>query len=78
MVKLKQTDPAYFMLFDRHITTPTIHNENCYVCRDPEYAQMGLPLCRVCYNCEGHISADDVVCDECGKDQNEELFTTEL
>lgn len=42
---------------------------NCYICRDPDFAQMGLPLCTSCSKCKGHVAADDSVCDDCGHDQ---------
>lgn len=69
MAKMKSTDPAYFMLFDEHTSKPMVYNKDCCICKHPEYAKMGLPLCYACYNCGGHVPADDVVCDECGKDQ---------
>lgn len=59
-------DPAYWMLADGHVSTPVIYRESCYICRDPEFAQMGLPLCRKCAACGGHVAADDTVCDDCG------------
>ena len=65
-------DPCYWMLEDGHETRPTTHNPNCYTCRDPEYAQMGLPLCRRCPVCGGHVAADDTRCDDCGA--NEQLW----
>jgi hypothetical protein len=48
------------------------YRESCYICRDPEFAQMGLPLCRACPACGGHVAADDVVCDDCGHDATPE------
>lgn len=68
---MKTDDPAYFMLSSGHTSTPTIYRETCYICRDPEYAQMGLPLCSPCPHCKGHVPADDSVCDDCGKDASE-------
>lgn len=65
-VPMKTTDPCYWMLFDEHTTTPTIFRKGCYICEDPEFAQMGLPLCRVCPVCSGHVPADDEACDDCG------------
>lgn len=68
-------DPAYWMLLDDFTTTPEpgVYREHCYICRDPEFAQMGLPLCRKCPECArnlkgttGHIAADDNVCGDCG------------
>lgn len=72
MSALQPSDPAYWMLFDDFTTTPVVHREDCYICEDPEFAQMGLPLCRTCPECEangcfkGHIPADDDECDCCG------------
>lgn len=66
-------DPAYKLLQDDYTSTPTVYRRGCYICEDPEFAQMGLPLCRPCPKCSeraqgpaGHIPADDEVCDECG------------
>lgn len=67
-VPMRPDDPAYWMLFDEHTTTPddSIYREDCYICTDPEFAQMGLPLCRSCPECKvGHIAADDTACDRC-------------
>lgn len=64
-------DPAYWMLEDDFTSTPVVHDDNCYICRDPEFAQMGLPLCRKCPECArqgrgyGHIPADDAACTVC-------------
>lgn len=57
-------DPAYWMLFDGHetIPDPDIYEVTCSICRDPEFAQMGLPLCRPCEICGDHVAADDCVC----------------
>lgn len=71
-VPMKEDDPAYWMLEDDFTSTPVIHREGCYICEDPEFAQMGLPLCRTCPECEeGHIAADDTICDDCGYDIQE-------
>lgn len=67
---LKPDDPAYWMLLDDYTTTPTVHDPNCYICRDPEFAQMGLPLCYACHLCGGHVAADNPTCDECGHELN--------
>jgi len=64
--KMKSDDPCYWMLFDGVETVPVVHKWDCYICRDPEFAQMGLPLCRACPVCGGHIAADDTRCDTCG------------
>jgi hypothetical protein len=45
---------------------PGAFSETCYICRDPDYAAYGLPLCRACPSCGGHIPADDDICDDCG------------
>ena len=60
---MKPGDPAYWMLFDGVESTSTVHNPECYICRDPEFAQMGLPLCSACLICGAHVPADDHVCD---------------
>lgn len=65
--KMRLDDPAYWMLFDGIETTPVVHSNTCYICRDSEFAQMGLPLCRKCPHCGGHVPADDDICDGCGK-----------
>lgn len=71
--QMKTDDPAYWMLKDGHTSTPTVHRAGCYICEDPEFAQMGLPLCHPCPQCSaaegdgvGHIPADDETCDDCG------------
>ncbi len=66
-------DPAYWMLFDGVETVPTTYAAFCYICNDPEYALMGLPLCRVCPSCGGHIPADDCQCDYCGSVEADSL-----
>lgn len=73
MVTVTQPDdPAMALLRNPDIySTPTIYNERCYICNDPEFAQMGLPLCKPCLACDGHVAADDVECDDCGADQQE-------
>jgi hypothetical protein len=71
-VAANPSDPAHFMLFDGHTTTPVVDDEDCYICQDPEFAQMGMPLCSFCPGCLrtgerfGHIPADDTVCTVCG------------
>ena len=67
--KMKPSDPAYWMLLDGVETKPVVHSDTCYICRDPEFAQMGMPLCRACPACGGHVAADDTVCDGCGLDE---------
>lgn len=52
------------------VTKTTVYNDRCYICRDPEFALMGLPLCKPCTHaedgvvCGAHTPADDVECDE--------------
>jgi len=63
MTKMKPGDPAYWMLSDGVESTPTVYNPTCYICNDPEFAQMGLPLCYACLICGAHVPADDIECD---------------
>jgi hypothetical protein len=77
-VPMKPDDPAFFLL-ERGLADPsqrsttTVYRAGCYICEDPEFALMGLPLCRPCSFCkDGHVAADDCVCDGCGRDQREE------
>lgn len=72
-IPLPPDDPAQSLLRDGFTSTPTAYLDDCYICRDPEFAQMGLPLCRYCLACKeadrndgGHVPADDVVCSYCG------------
>lgn len=71
-VALKPSDPAFVLLLDDFTSTPEVHRDGCYICEDPEFAQMGLPLCRRCPDCvrngrgDGHIAADDGICGDCG------------
>lgn len=50
------------------VTKTTVYNDRCYICRDPEFALMGLPLCYPCVDtvdgveCGAHTPADDIVC----------------
>lgn len=75
---LPPDDPAQILLQDPNIySTPTIYKEGCYICEDPEFAQMGLPLCFECFKCKGHVAADDCECDDCGQDQREDPRRTE-
>jgi len=69
---MRRNDPAYHLLTDGYTSTPTpgLYRSTCYICRDPEFSQMGLPLCYPCQFCNGHVAADDDVCDDCGKRQD--------
>jgi hypothetical protein len=49
-----------------------VYKVGCYICEDPSFARMGLPLCRPCAKCGGHVAADDTVCDDCGHDDHPE------
>lgn len=65
-------DPAYSLLTDGNTSTPVVYREGCYICEDPEFAQMGLPLCSLCVRCKtGHVPADDTYCDDCDYDHME-------
>ncbi len=44
-------------------TKTTVYNSSCYICKDPEFALMGLPLCYPCKQCGAHTPADDMTCD---------------
>lgn len=80
-------DPAYFLLKDGHASSTTVYHRGCYICEDPEFAQMGLPLCRECPECRkagrlapepnrgyGHVAADGGECSECGHDEYEAYY----
>jgi hypothetical protein len=59
---------------DSYESKKKVHRKGCYICEDPDFQKMGLPLCNPCPECQkagrgdGHIAADDTVCDECGYD----------
>lgn len=82
MPPMRPGDPAYWMLLDEYTTSTKVYDPHCYICNDPEFAQMGLPLCTECDNCKrnsdgkelGHIAADDTVCTVCGWDAQEAYF----
>jgi hypothetical protein len=74
-VPLKVTDPAYWMLQEgmrdpSKRTKSNVYKSGCYICEDPEFSLMGLPLCYPCKGCGGHVPADDSICDDCGLDQD--------
>jgi hypothetical protein len=50
-VAANPSDPAYWMLLDGHVSTPVVHLDGCYICEDPEFAQMGMSLCTPCPEC---------------------------
>lgn len=75
-VAANPSDPAFFMLLDGHASVPVVHQAGCYICEDPEFAQMGLPLCTpcpacvrdmyVCAACSGRGGmADSTPCTDC-------------
>lgn len=67
-------DPAYSLLHDSYTSESKVYRKGCYICEDPEFAQMGLPLCRPCPKCGGHIAADDGECDDCHHIECEEDY----
>lgn len=70
-------DPAHLLLTDEHESKPVVHDSDCYICLDPEFAKMGLPLCRPCPECQredrglGHVPADVYECTICGFTEDE-------
>lgn len=64
---MKEDDPAQILKTIGRRSIPVVYKPGCYICEDFEFAEMGLPLCYKCPSCGGHIPADDVVCDDCGK-----------
>lgn len=73
MANMHPGDPAWSLMTDDFTSSPVpgIYRQNCYICRDPEFAQMGLPLCSKCDACGGHVPADDITCTDCGVDSYE-------
>lgn len=74
---LSSDDPCYWMLEQGRKdpskrSKTTVYKAGCYICEDPEFALMGMPLCYPCKYCSGHVPADDTVCNDCGKDTYEE------
>lgn len=61
-VAANPSDPAFWMLLDGHQSTPVVYREGCYICEDPEFAAMGMPLCRPCPEC---VRERLVVCIAC-------------
>ena len=72
---MQPNDPAYWMLSDgfQSKPNPSIFDQACYICNDPEFALMGLPLCYPCLICGAHVPADDCVCNN-GHDQPTDPF----
>lgn len=75
---MRPSDPAYWLL-ERGIADPsqrsttTVFKPGCYICEDPEFALMGLPLCYPCKECGGHVPADDAICENGHDNQPEEV-----
>lgn len=72
-IPMQPDDPAYWMLEEGRRdpskrSVPVVYRPGCYICTDPEFALMGMPLCYQCPFCKGHVAADDTVCDDCGND----------
>lgn len=61
-VAANPSDPAFWMLLDGHQSTPVVYHEGCYICEDPEFAAMGMPLCRPCPEC---VRERLVICPAC-------------
>ena len=72
--RTRPSDPAYALLLDDYTSSSAAeYDDDCYICRDPEFAQMGLPLCTPCPRCQaggrqGHMPADDPICTICEYD----------
>lgn len=83
--QMDPSDPAYWMLKDGRTTVAKVYDATCYICRDPEYGMMGLPLCKPCPSCTakagteaGHVPADDIECTVCGaSDEYEEYVKSQ-
>ena len=69
--ELSPDDPAFLLLENGPRSKPTVFKTGCYICEDHEFALMGFPLCYRCKFCNGHVAADDIKCDNCGKSQIE-------
>lgn len=68
------SDMANLLLMDGYTSTQKGPKRgDCYICQDPEFSRMGLPLCTACPKCGGHVAADDTVCDDCGYDAEEDM-----
>lgn len=62
----KPNDPAYQLMLNPNVFSvpdDSIFRDDCYICIDPEFAMMGLPLCKPCLVCGGHRAADDEICE---------------
>lgn len=66
-------DPARVMMDNlATFSVPTIYREFCYICRDPEFAMIGMSLCYPCQKCGEHNAADDgPECPHCGYDHQD-------
>lgn len=82
MAREDLTDAEKLLYDDDYTSTPDpgVYDPNCYICNDPDFARMGLPLCRPCAKCQrdsgglaqGHVAADETVCSVCGHDDMDE------
>lgn len=77
----EELTPFEQLLYDDGYTSKKpagVYDDRCYICNDPDFARMGLPLCRSCPACEregrgpGHIAADDTECTVCEYDEYDE------
>jgi hypothetical protein len=57
-----------------HSGPAPVYNDSCYICRDQDFAMMGLPLCTACPICGAHVPADDIICDN-GHDGQEFYYS---
>lgn len=58
-IPMAADDPAQAYMTGGHFSVPTVADPGCYICQDPEYAQMGMSLCMACPQCGNHIPADE-------------------
>ena len=49
------------------------YDPNCYICRDSDFRDYGLPLCFPCPDCKAHVAADAGECSECDWDTDVEI-----
>lgn len=81
----QQGDPAYWMLEQGRKdpskrSKTTVHDPDCYICKDPEFSLMSLPLCYPCpvpvdgSPCGRHVAADDTECGIDGHDAQEQYM----
>lgn len=44
------------------MSKPVVYSDTCYICNDPDFERMNLPLCRPCDVCGAHVAADETIC----------------